>query len=146
MTRRDVFAAAWVAMVPSLAKAAAGINPARMKMTASGLRYQDVRVGRGAVPRMGQTVEVLYAGWFWNGKRKGGLFDSSLSRRHPFEFPLGEGEVIAGWDEGISTMRVGGTRLLLIPPDLAYGSEGAGGGVIPPNATLLFQVELLGVK
>ena len=145
MTRRDVLAAACVAMVPSLAKAAAGINPARMILTASGLRYQDVHVGRGAMPLTGQTVSVLYAGWFWNGKRRGGLFDSSLSRRHPFMFPIGEGDVIAGWDEGVSSMRVGGTRLLLIPPDLAYGSEGAGGGVIPPNATLLFQVELLGV-
>lgn len=146
-TMRTLFALilACVALNLPEASAAVRINPARMKVTASGLRYQDLKVGRGVMPEPGQTVSVIYTGWLWTGKRVGMSFDHSTNRRHPFQFPIDEGYVIPGWDEGISTMRVGGTRLLFIPPDLAYGDTGAG-GVIPPGATLIFQVQLLGVK
>jgi peptidylprolyl isomerase len=116
-----------------------------MKKTESGLRYQDTKEGNGATPEAGQTCEVHYTGWLWENGTKGKKFDSSLDRGMPFQFPVGQGRVIKGWDEGVASMKVGGKRLLLIPPDLAYGEQGAG-GVIPPNATLLFEVELLGVK
>ncbi len=145
MTKRIWIALACIALSPSVASAAIRVNPARMTVTESGLRYQDLKVGRGAMPETGQTVSVLYTGWLWTGKRLGSRFNSSTNRRHPFQFPIGEHDVIEGWDEGISTMRVGGTRLLFIPPDLAYGDVGAG-GVIPPGATLVFQVQLIGVK
>jgi peptidylprolyl isomerase len=110
--------------------------------TASGLQYLDIRVGTGVVPQTGQTVEVHYTGWLTDGKK----FDSSRDRNAPFSFPLGQGRVIKGWDEGLSTMRVGGLRKLIIPPALGYGERGAGGGLIPPNATLVFEVELLAVR
>ena len=113
-----------------------------MQKTPSGLEYQDVVVGQGATPQAGQTAVVHYTGWLDNGTK----FDSSVDRGRPFEFPLGQGQVIKGWDEGVATMRVGGKRRLVIPPELAYGSRGAGGGVIPPNARLTFEVELLDVK
>ena len=100
--------------------------------------------GTGETPKTGQTCIVHYTGWLWENNAKGKKFDSSKDRNAPFAFPVGEGEVIKGWDEGVATMKVGGKRELLIPPSLAYGSRGAG-GVIPPNATLLFEVELLGV-
>ena len=146
MTRRRLLLiAACLVVTPSIAWAAGRINPAKMTVTPSGLRYQDVKVGRGVTPQPGQTVQVLYTGWLWTNGKIGRKFDSSLSRRHPFEFPLGEEAVIAGWDEGLSSMKVGGTRLLLIPPNLAYGDQGAA-GVIPPGATLLFEVHLVGVK
>jgi peptidylprolyl isomerase len=106
-----------------------------------GLQYEDLKVGEGAQPKLGQTVVVHYTGWLTNGKK----FDSSVDRGRPFEFAIGEGHVIKGWDEGVATMKVGGKRKLTIPPELAYGSRGAG-GVIPPNATLVFEVELLGIK
>jgi peptidylprolyl isomerase len=114
-------------------------------MTSSGLKYQDVKVGDGASPKQGQTCVMHYTGWLWENGAKGKQFDSSVDRGKPFEFTLGNGRVIKGWDEGVATMNVGGKRLLLIPPRLGYGASGAG-GVIPPNATLLFEVELLGVK
>jgi FKBP-type peptidyl-prolyl cis-trans isomerase len=106
-----------------------------------GLKYEDLKVGEGAEPKTGQTVVVHYTGWLTNGKK----FDSSVDRGKPFEFVLGRGMVIRGWDEGVKTMKVGGKRKLTIPPDLAYGSRGAA-GVIPPNATLIFDVELLAIK
>ena len=116
-----------------------------MEKTASGLQYEDTQVGTGASPQRGQTCKMHYTGWLWENGAKGKKFDSSLDRGTPFSFPLGQGRVIKGWDEGVATMKVGGKRTLLIPPDLGYGSRGAG-GVIPANATLLFEVELLDVK
>lgn len=113
--------------------------------TPSGLRYQDTAVGSGSSPSRGQTCVMHYTGWLWVREAKGAKFDSSHDRKKPFEFPIGQGRVIKGWDEGVATMRVGGKRTLLIPPELGYGASGAG-GVIPPNATLIFEVELLGTK
>jgi peptidylprolyl isomerase len=113
--------------------------------TPSGLRIIDVKPGTGPVPQAGQTVTVNYTGWLFVGGKKGQKFDSSLDRNQPFSFTLGQGQVIKGWDEGVATMHVGGKRTLIIPPDLGYGASGAG-GVIPPNATLIFDVDLLGVK
>ncbi len=109
--------------------------------TPSGLKYVDQVAGTGDVAVAGKTVSVHYTGWLENGKK----FDSSVDRGQPFSFPLGAGRVIKGWDEGVQGMKVGGKRKLTIPSDLGYGSRGAG-GVIPPNATLIFDVELLGVR
>jgi peptidylprolyl isomerase len=117
----------------------------KMIKTPSGLQYEDTVVGTGASPKTGQTCVMHYTGWLWENDAKGKKFDSSVDRGQPFEFQIGRGMVIRGWDEGVSTMKVGGKRTLLIPAALGYGSRGAG-GVIPPNATLLFDVELLGVK
>jgi FKBP-type peptidyl-prolyl cis-trans isomerase FkpA len=113
--------------------------------TPSGLKIQDTKVGTGATPRTGQTCVMHYTGWLYTNGSKGAKFDSSVDRGQPFEFPIGTGRVIKGWDEGVASMKVGGKRTLIIPPDLGYGARGAG-GVIPPNATLLFEVELLDVK
>ena len=118
----------------------------KMTKTASGLQYEDVVVGTGAQPKTGQTCVMHYTGWLWENGAKGKKFDSSVDRGTPFKFPLGQGRVIKGWDEGVASMKVGGKRNLLIPPQLGYGMRGAGGGLIPPNATLLFEVELLGVE
>jgi peptidylprolyl isomerase len=115
-----------------------------MQKTASGLSYEDTVVGTGASPTRGQTCVMHYTGWLWVNNAKAAKFDSSHDRGKPFEFPLGMGRVIKGWDEGVASMQVGGKRTLLIPPALGYGDRGAG-GVIPPGATLLFEVELLGV-
>ncbi|HTS02090.1 MAG TPA: FKBP-type peptidyl-prolyl cis-trans isomerase [Thermoanaerobaculia bacterium] len=117
----------------------------KMIKTPSGLQYEDTVVGTGASPKPGQTCVMHYTGWLWENDAKGKKFDSSVDRGQPFEFQIGRGMVIKGWDEGVATMKVGGKRTLLIPPALGYGTRGAG-GVIPPNATLLFEVELLGVK
>ena len=108
--------------------------------TPSGLTIEDLTVGSGAAASAGQKVKVHYTGWLTNGTK----FDSSKDRGDPFEFPLGGGRVIKGWDEGVQGMKVGGKRKLTIPPGLGYGARGAG-GVIPPDATLVFEVELLGV-
>ncbi|MBC1236080.1 FKBP-type peptidyl-prolyl cis-trans isomerase [Nostoc sp. 2RC] len=117
------------------------MSDANVVTTPSGLKYVEIKEGTGAAPERGQTVEVHYTGTLEDGTK----FDSSRDRGQPFKFKIGVGQVIKGWDEGLSTMKVGGRRNLIIPPDLGYGSRGAG-GVIPPNATLLFDVELLGVK
>lgn len=114
----------------------------------SQLQMVDTNVGTGDEARPGRGVRVHYTGWLYDASKadkKGAKFDSSKDRNEPFEFPLGGGQVIRGWDEGVAGMKVGGTRVLTIPPDMGYGARGAG-GVIPPNATLLFEVELLEVK
>ena len=116
-----------------------------MTETPSGLQFEDTVVGSGASPAKGQTCVMHYTGWLWVDGTKGKKFDSSVDRGRPFQFPLGLGRVIKGWDEGVATMKIGGKRTLLIPPKLGYGDRGAG-GVIPPGATLLFEVELLGVR
>jgi FKBP-type peptidyl-prolyl cis-trans isomerase FkpA len=115
-----------------------------MTTTASGLQYEDTVTGSGAEATAGQHVSVHYTGWLYNDGKQGAKFDSSKDRNDPFQFGLGGGMVIKGWDEGVQGMKVGGTRRLVIPAALGYGARGAG-GVIPPNATLLFEVELLGV-
>src|SRR4249919_1193681 len=113
--------------------------------TPSGLKIIDTKVGTGPAPKPGQTCVMNYTGWLYENDKKGAKFDSSLDRNQPFSFPIGQHQVIAGWDEGVATMKVGGKRTLIIPPALGHGSRGAG-GVIPPNATLMFDVELLAVK
>ena len=113
--------------------------------TASGLQIIDSKVGDGASPKSGQTCVMHYTGWLYENGQKGKKFDSSVDRNEPFEFPIGQKRVIGGWDEGVASMHVGGKRTLIIPPALGYGARGAG-GVIPPNATLMFDVELLAVK
>jgi FKBP-type peptidyl-prolyl cis-trans isomerase len=117
------------------------MSEAKETTTASGLKYVDTKVGEGTEATSGKTVVVHYTGWLENGTK----FDSSLDRRQPFSFRLGAGEVIKGWDEGVAGMKVGGKRKLTIPSELGYGKRGAG-GVIPPNATLIFDVELLEVR
>src|SRR4051812_42322770 len=116
-----------------------------MTTTASGLSFEDTTPGTGASPTKGQTCVMHYTGWLWQDGKKGAKFDSSVDRGSPFTFPIGAGRVIKGWDEGVASMKVGGKRTLLIPAELGYGARGAG-GLIPPNATLLFEVELLGLK
>jgi len=113
--------------------------------TPTGLQITDIKVGTGATPKTGQTCVMHYTGWLYQNGAKGQKFDSSVDRGQPFEFPIGTRRVIAGWDEGVATMKVGGKRTLIIPAKLGYGARGAG-GAIPPNATLIFDVELLGVK
>ncbi|GAM08128.1 FK506-binding protein [Geobacter sp. OR-1] len=114
---------------------------AKSVTTPTGLSYQDAKVGTGASPIKGKPVKVHYTGWLVNGTK----FDSSVDRNEPFQFVIGAGQVIPGWDEGVMTMKVGGKRRLTIPANLGYGARGAG-GVIPPNATLIFDVELLDVQ
>ncbi len=140
MVRKLVIAAV---LLTAACLVAAPMSSAKGKKvtTKSGLSYVDEHVGTGAVAKAGETVTVHYTGWLTNGTK----FDSSRDRNEPFTFHLGAGEVIPGWDEGVQGMRVGGRRKLTIPPSLGYGARGAG-GVIPPNATLIFDVELLGVK
>jgi len=116
-----------------------------MTTTPSGLQYEDTIPGSGELAAEGQSVSVHYTGWLYNNGVQGAKFDSSKDRNDPFVFELGAGMVIRGWDEGVAGMQVGGSRSLIIPPELGYGARGAG-GVIPPNATLKFDVELLGVS
>jgi peptidylprolyl isomerase len=130
-----------LAIAPSTAMAQVG----KTMTTSSGLQITDSKVGTGATPKAGQTCVMHYTGWLYENGAKGKKFDSSVDRGQPFEFPLGQRRVIAGWDEGVASMKVGGKRTLIIPPELGYGARGAG-GVIPPNATLIFEVELLDVK
>ena len=120
-------------------------SAAKPVTTSSGLQIIDTKVGTGASPRSGQTVVVHYTGWLYVNGAKGAKFDSSVDRNEAFEFPIGQGRVIKGWDEGVASMKIGGKRTLIVPPALGYGARGAG-GAIPPNATLMFDVELLGVK
>jgi len=124
---------------------AAAQTAGKAMTTASGLQMIDSTVGTGATPKAGQICVMHYTGWLYENGQKGKKFDSSVDRNEPFEFPIGQRRVIAGWDEGVATMKVGGKRTLIIPPALGYGARGAG-GAIPPNATLMFDVELLDVK
>jgi peptidylprolyl isomerase len=118
---------------------------AKTMTTPSGLQITDTKVGTGPEAQPGRTCVMHYTGWLYKDGAKGDKFDSSVDRGEPFEFGLGMRQVIRGWDEGVAGMKVGGKRTLVIPPELGYGARGAG-GVIPPNATLIFDVELLGVK
>jgi peptidylprolyl isomerase len=136
------------AILLALAAVPLASRPARAAgevTTASGLRIIDVKPGTGPVPQAGQTVTVNYTGWLFADGKKGKKFDSSLDRGEPFSFTFGQGQVIKGWDEGLATMHVGGKRTLIIPPDLGYGASGAGGD-IPPGASLMFDIDLLGVR
>jgi len=146
MTRRGALAlvAALTGGVASITRVTAQ-EVGKTVTTPSGLQIIDIQIGTGASPRPGQTCVMHYTGWLYQGGAKGQKFDSSLDRRQPFEFPIGRGQVIPGWDEGVASMKVGGKRTLIIPPNLGYGARGVG-NVIPPNATLIFEVELLGVK
>ena len=146
ITRRNTLTtlAAVGAATFALASSTAQTAP-KPTTTASGLQIIDTQVGTGPSPQRGQTCVMHYTGWLYQNGAKGKKFDSSVDRGQPFEFPIGMGRVIAGWDEGVATMKVGGKRTLIIPARLGYGAQGAG-GVIPQNATLIFEVELLGVK
>jgi peptidylprolyl isomerase len=132
-------------LAAAIASRAAAQTKGKSMTTASGLQIVDTKEGTGASPKTGQTCVMHYTGWLYENGQKGKKFDSSVDRNEPFEFPIGAGRVIKGWDEGVATMKVGGKRTLIIPPALGYGARGAG-GVIPPNATLMFDVELLAVK
>lgn len=138
-------AAAIVGIVAIGAPTTAIAQTGKTMTTPSGLQITDSKVGTGATPKTGQICVMHYTGWLYEGGAKGKKFDSSVDRGEPFEFPIGQRRVIAGWDEGVASMKVGGKRTLIIPPALGYGARGAG-GVIPPNATLIFDVELLDVK
>lgn len=124
------------------AQAAVPAAPKPQAVEATELKVEDTKVGTGAIAEAGKSVTVHYTGWLTNGTK----FDSSKDHGQPFTFPLGGGQVIKGWDQGVAGMKVGGVRKLTIPSRLGYGADGAGGGLIPPNATLVFEVELLGVN
>jgi FKBP-type peptidyl-prolyl cis-trans isomerase len=138
-----VLALAIAAAVPLLGRVDAATN--QVIEMPNGLKYTDTKTGDGTAATPGNKVSVHYTGWLYNNGAKGAKFDSSVDRGQPFQFTLGAHQVIAGWDEGVAGMKVGGKRTLIIPPELGYGARGAG-GVIPPNATLMFDVELLGVQ
>ena len=143
LIRFAVLALAIVAAATPLGRADAAAN--QVIEMPNGLKYTDTKTGDGATATSGNKVSVHYTGWLYNNNAKGAKFDSSVDRGQPFQFTLGAHQVIAGWDEGVAGMKVGGKRTLIIPPELGYGARGAG-GVIPPNATLMFDVELLGVQ
>jgi peptidylprolyl isomerase len=136
-----IFDVELVGIQPGPPEAPTEVSEADFTTTESGLKYYDLEEGTGKSPEQGQPVSVHYTGWLEDGT----MFDSSLSRGQPFQFVIGQGQVIPGWDEGVASMKVGGKRQLVIPADLAYGEQGAGGGAIPPGATLVFEVELLEV-
>jgi peptidylprolyl isomerase len=144
LSRRGVIVAALAATTTG-AIMSESADAQTVTTTSSGLQIIELKVGTGPSPKPGQTCVMHYTGWLYENGKKGAKFDSSVDRGQPFEFPIGRQQVIAGWDEGVATMKVGGKRTLIIPPALGYGARGAG-GVIPPNATLIFDVELLGVK
>ena len=144
LSRRHTLAAL-AGVAAAVAFKSAMAQTGKTMTTPSGLQITDIKVGTGATPKTGQTCVMHYTGWLYENGAKGKKFDSSVDRGEPFEFPIGQKRVIAGWDEGVASMKVGGKRTLIIPPALGYGARGAG-GVIPPNATLIFEVELLGVK
>ena len=129
-----------------MSDAATETKDAKTVTTKTGLKYQDHKVGTGKEAEAGKIVFVHYTGWLYNNDTKGAKFDSSVDRGKPFEFKIGVGQVIKGWDVGIVGMQVGGLRRLVIPPEMAYGSRGFGNGLIPPDSTLVFEVELLGVE
>ena len=134
-----------LAMTLALGAFAMAIPASAEETTASGLKIIDTEVGTGEQPKTGQLAVVHYTGWLYENGEKGNKFDSSVDRGQPFGFKVGTGQVIRGWDEGVATMKVGGKRTLILPPELGYGASGAG-GVIPPNATLIFDVELLEIQ
>ena len=144
-SRRTIITTMFAGVAAAITSRAAAQTAGKPMTTASGLQIIDSKEGTGASPKPGQTCVMHYTGWLYENGQKGKKFDSSVDRGEPFEFPIGAGRVIKGWDEGVATMKVGGKRTLVIPPALGYGARGAG-GVIPPNATLIFEVELLGVK
>jgi peptidylprolyl isomerase len=146
LSRRAAVAAALAIVTTGVIAMSEEADAQPVTTTPSGLKIIDTKVGTGASPKTGQTCAMNYTGWLYENGKKGAKFDSNLDHGSaPFEFPIGQHRVIAGWDEGVASMKVGGKRTLIIPPDLGYGSRGAG-GVIPPNATLIFDVELVGVK
>ena len=145
LSRRAAVAAALSVAATGVIAMSEAADAQPVTTTPSGLKIIDIKVGTGPAPKPGQTCVMHYTGWLYDNGKKGAKFDSSLDRNQPFSFPIGQHQVIAGWDEGVATMKVGGKRTLIIPPELGYGARGAG-GVIPPNATLIFDVELLGVK
>ena len=149
-SRRTIFRTALAAVAaavatPAAIRTASAQTAGKPMTTASGLQIIDSKVGTGASPKSGQTCVMHYTGWLYENGQKGKKFDSSVDRNEPFEFKIGQRQVIAGWDEGVGSMKVGGKRTLIIPPALGYGARGAG-GVIPPNAVLIFDVELLDVR
>ena len=144
-SRRTILIAMLGGVAAAIATRAAAQTSGKPMTTASGLQIIDIKEGAGPSPKPGQTCVMHYTGWLYENGQKGKKFDSSVDRGQPFQFPVGAGRVIAGWDEGVGSMKVGGKRTLIIPPNLGYGARGAG-GVIPPNATLMFDVELLGVN
>ncbi len=146
LSRRTALAAALSVAATGVTVMSETAEAQPVTTTPSGLKIIDTKIGTGPQPKTGQTCAMNYTGWLYENGKKGAKFDSNSDHGGaPFEFPIGQHRVIAGWDEGVATMKVGGKRTLIIPPELAYGSRGAG-GVIPPNATLIFDVELVGVK
>ena len=145
ISRRTIVSTLFAGVAAAITSRAAAQTAGKPVTTASGLQIIDVKEGTGASPKPGQTCIMHYTGWLYENGQKGKKFDSSVDRNEPFDFPIGQGRVIKGWDEGVASMKVGGKRTLIIPPALGYGARGAG-GVIPPNATLMFDVELLAVK